>query len=298
VSLTAAVEVVLDAHATIGESPTWVVEERALYWIDVKRPALYRFDLATGANREWPLTSGIGAFALMEGGAALVALRHGIHRLDLATGSLERLAPPPFDPALFRFNEGACDALGRFWVGVMFDPLAGDAPPRRGQLHRFTLAEGLEPVDDTAELHNGMAWDADNGHFFLSHSNGGDIIRYRYDLGRGMMSEPQLFASIPPTDGIPDGAAMDADGGYWCALHGGGRLRRFHGNGRHDRDVALPVSQPTMCAFGGDDLATLYVTSAADKLSDRQRAREPQAGALLKVDVGRRGLVRPFMLRR
>lgn len=290
------VEVMLDAHATIGESPTWIAAERALYWIDVKRPALYRFDPAIGENRGWLLTSDVGAFALMAGGAALVALREGIHRLDLESGALDLLAPPPFDPSMFRFNEGACDAAGRFWVGVMFDPVIGNPPPEPGRLHHFTLADGLQPVEDRAELHNGMAWSADDTRFYLSHSYDREIIRYHFDSATGQVADPQLFASIPLGDGIPDGAAIDAEGGYWCALHGGGRLRRFHANGNHDRDIALPVSQPTMCAFGGEDLQDLYVTSATDKLSPAQLTTEPHAGSILRIINQAKGRSRPNTL--
>jgi sugar lactone lactonase YvrE len=163
-------ELVLDAHARIGESPTWSPTERALYWIDVKRPALFRYHPETGASRSWKVTSDLGAFALMEGNAALVALRHGIHRLDLGSGALDLLAPPPFDPRLFRFNEGVCDTSGRFWVGVMFDPAQGSPPEQRAALHSFTSAGGLERHDDVAALHNGMAWSADGMHLYLAHS--------------------------------------------------------------------------------------------------------------------------------
>jgi sugar lactone lactonase YvrE len=126
------IEMVLDAHATIGESPTWVAKENALYWIDVKAPALHRYLPADGATRTWALTSDVGGFALMEDNNALVALREGLFRLDLGTNAIHKLAPPPFDPALFRFNEGACDAKGRFWVGVMFDPLKLVHPGNQG----------------------------------------------------------------------------------------------------------------------------------------------------------------------
>src|SRR5579872_44951 len=157
-SMTVTIETVLDARATIGESPTWVAEEKALYWIDVKAPALHRYLLTDGTTRTWALTSDIGGFALMEGGSALVALREGLYRLDLDTGESRQLAPPPFDPALFRFNEGACDAKGRFWVGVMFDPIDDSIPPQQSSLHSFTLRDGLRTEPDSAELHNGMAW--------------------------------------------------------------------------------------------------------------------------------------------
>jgi hypothetical protein len=104
------IEAALDAGATIGESPTWAPAENALYWIDVKKPALYRYEPVTGGQQSWPMSSDIGAFALVsDPPGAVVALRQGIFRLDFASGSLTQLAPPPFDPTLFRFNEGACD---------------------------------------------------------------------------------------------------------------------------------------------------------------------------------------------
>ncbi len=286
------VEIVLDAHATIGESATWAPDEQALYWIDVKAPALYRFDPATGENRGWTLTGDVGGFALTRDGRAVVALRHGLHRLDLQSGGLVRLTEPTFDPALFRYNEGACDAAGRFWIGVMFDPLEGKPPARKSALHSFTLGGGLLAADDCSDLHNGMAWSADGRTFYLSHSYPRQVIAYGYDPDTGSLSGRRVLATIEEGMGIPDGAAVDVEGGYWCALHGGGRVRRYHPDGTIDRDIELPVSQPTMCAFGGKDLATLYVTSASDGLSEAQRMNEPHAGALMRLDVGTSGIPR------
>ena len=287
----------LDAHATIGEAPTWVAREQALYWIDVKAPALHRFVPSSGATRTWPVTSDLGGFALFDDGAALVALRHGLHRLDLDSGALERLVPPPFDPSLFRFNEGACDTQGRFWVGVMFDPLEGSPPPRPGGLHSYTTSGGLRAEPDAAELHNGMAWSADGRTFWLSHSNAGQVFAFDYEPVDGRLSNRRVFATVDDASGLPDGAAIDVDGGYWCALHGAGRLRRFDAYGRFDRDIALPVGQPTMCAFAGDALGTLYVTSASDGMSEDALRREPLAGALFALDAGTRGIERPFLVR-
>jgi sugar lactone lactonase YvrE len=292
------IEVVLDAGAIIGEAPTWAPAERALYWVDVKKPALYRYDPGSREQRAWGMTSDIGGFALLaDSSGAVVALREGIYRLDFASGSLMRLAPPPFDPALFRFNEGACDSAGRFWVGVMFDPLEEQQPAQRASLHRFTLHGGLVPEPDAAELHNGMAWTRDERLYYLTHSRTGRIFAHEFDRQHGRLGQRHLFATVASTDGIPDGAAVDSDGGYWCALHGGSRLRRYTSAGNWDRDIPLPVSQPTMCAFGGADLDELYVTSAADKLSPQQRLREPLAGALLRVHCGARGIARSCWVR-
>jgi sugar lactone lactonase YvrE len=292
-----AIETVLDFHATIGESPTWVADERALYWIDVKAPALHRYCPGDESTRTWPMTSDIGGFALTGDRSAVVALRQGLFRLDLDSGALHLLAPPPFDQALFRFNEGACDASGRFWIGVMFDPLKGSASAQPGRLHSFTFAGGLREESDTAELHNGMAWSGDGKTFYLSHSNSGEIIAFDYEENGGVISNRRVFATVPADLGIPDGAAIDTEGGYWSALHGGGKLRRFHPDGSVDRDIDLPVSQPTMPAFAGQDLATLYVTSASDQMSEDAKAREPHAGGLFRLDVGNRGVARSFLVR-
>jgi len=291
------IEVVVNAGATIGESPTWASAEKVLYWIDVKKPALYRYDPATGDQRSWPMPNDIGAFALVSNPpGAVVGLRQGIFRLDFASGLLTRLAPPPFDPALFRFNEGACDSAGRFWIGVMFDPLADAVVPQASSLHSFTLAAGLRAEPDAAELHNGMAWSPDGRLFYLAHSQRQEVFAYAFDPATGRLGARDLFARLPDALGLPDGAAVDSQGGYWCALHGGSRLRRYTAAGAVDRDIALPVSQPTMCAFAGEALDVLYVTSATDKLTPEQQRREPLAGSLLRLRPGETGIPRPYML--
>lgn len=292
------IEVVVNQGAVIGESPTWAANERAVYWIDVKRPALYRFDPRTGGRRAWPMPSDIGAFALLpQASGAVVALRDGLQQLDFADGSLKPLAPPPFDRDVFRFNEGICDWSGRFWIGVMFDPLRDGLEPQKSALHSFSLASGVQSGPDASELHNGMAWSADGRTFYLSHSRKGDIFAFSYAPESGRLGPRRLFATVPKADGVPDGAAVDSEGGYWCALHGAGRLRRYHSSGERDRDIDLPVSQPTMCAFAGENLDELYVTSASDGLDERQRREQPLAGALLRVRIGARGIPRPHILK-
>ena len=291
--------VVMDGGATIGECPIWVAEEGALYWVDIKAPALYRYDGAAGRQQAWSLPSHIGAFALLQGApAAIVALRNGLFRLDLVSGDVDRLMALPFDPALFRCNEGIVDATGRFWFGLMFDPIvAGDPPKQKGWLNSFSRAEGLRQHREIAEIHNGMAFSRDGRDLFISHSEDGSIRRHRFDPGNGRVGMYEIFATIPQDVGVPDGAAMDAEGCYWAAVYGGGRLRRFTPHGDVDRDILLPVSQPTMCCFAGPDLDMLYVTSASEGLSAAQRAAEPLAGALLRLDPGVKGHPKPVYCR-
>lgn len=271
-----------------------MAEEGALYWIDVKAPALYRFDWTTHVTREWPLPSDVGGFALVAGQrCAVVALRYGLFRLNLESDALTRIAPPPFDPSLFRFNEGACDSTGRLWLGVMYDPEGGaGGSPQQAILHSFTLAGGLQPQGDAADLHNGMAWSADEQVFYLSHSKQGTVFAFPFDRVAGSLGERRGFVTIPKAQGVPDGAAVDVEGGYWCAMHGSSRVRRYRPDGTLDREVLLPVSQPTMCAFAGPDLDVMVVTSAADKLTPQQLGEQPHAGGLFAFRPNIRGISR------
>jgi sugar lactone lactonase YvrE len=287
------IELVLDAHAAIGESPTWSEREQALYWIDVKAPALYRFNPDGGETRTWKLPSEIGCFALYnDQPAALVALRSGLFRLDLASGALTKLADPPYDPSIYRFNEGECDGKGRFWLGTMFEPKTSGVEPRPGRLFHYTGGEGLVPQPDLSLTPNGMSWSEDGRALFLAHSKEHSIYRFEFDLESGRIGKRQLFAEIPAALGVPDGSAMDSEGFYWSAIHGGSRLIRFRPDGGVDREVMLPVSQPTMCAFGGPELDVLYITSAASGRSLLHKVTERHAGGLFRFRPGVRGLRR------
>ena len=287
------IDLFLDCHAAIGESPTWVPRERALFWIDVKAPTLNRTEWPAGPTRSWRFGSDIGGFALTRDGNAVVALRQGLALCDLRTGATTLLQPPPFDPALHRFNEGACDAAGRLWLGVMFDPLPGvRSPPLPSALHSFRADEGFRPQPDAAELHNGIAWSPDNRTLYLSHSNGGRVIAFDFDPDAGTLGRKRDLLAIPARDGLPDGAAVDEEGCYWCAVHGGSALRRYAPDGRLLRTVTLPVTQPTMCAFAGDALDEMVVTSAAQKLDAAALRRQPHAGGIFRFRPGMRGVAR------
>ena len=287
------VELVLDAHAEIGESPTWSAAERALYWIDVKAPALHRFDPADGATRTWSMPDEIGCFALYQDApAALVALRTGLYRLDLHSDALTRLTVPPYHQRVHRFNEGACDGKGRFWVGTMFAPQAEGHEPERGPLFRYSGDLGLIPQPDSSLTPNGLAWSPEGDTLYFAHSKEHRIYRFEFDPETGLLGSGSIFAEIPPDLGVPDGAAVDAEGCYWSAIHGGSRLIRFTPDGQVEREVKLPVSQPTMCAFAGPDLDILYVTSAASGLGVLHGLNEPHAGGVFRLRPGVCGVPR------
>jgi len=284
------VELVLDAHALNGETPTWSDRDQKLYWIDIEEPALHRFDPSTGRDRRWRMPSEIGAYALSEDRRIIAALRTGLMRIDLERQCSELLADPPYDPLTHRFNDGKCDPQGRFWIGTMFKPLDGSkavagTPPT--PLYVYD-GRGLRATSASAVIGNGLAWSPDAATLYYSDSHAQTVRAYDFDAAGGRISRERQLAHLH--SGVPDGAAVDVEGCYWAANYDGGQVIRFKPDGSIERELRLPVSEPTMCAFGGSDLRDLYITSARSGLSKQDAGRQPHAGALFRCRAPAPGL--------
>jgi len=280
---------VLDARAQTGESPVWVPEEQALYWTDIPGKTLNRFDPATGANRVWPMPEEVGSFALRERGGLIAALRSGFALIDLERGQIERLIDPEADRPENRFNDGRCDRQGRFWAGSMNEPR--DA--RSGALYRLDSDHRCQRMADDVMVANGLAFSPDDRVMYWSDSRALTIYAFDFDAASGAIGNRRIFARLEPHQGGPDGAAVDAEGGYWSACYRGARVMRFRPDGTIERKIRLPVSRVTMCAFGGPDLRTLYITSARGGLSAADLEREPLAGGIFALQVDVAGLPEP-----
>lgn len=294
-------ELVLDCRATLGESLLYAPQEARLYFADIKAPLLQALNLENGELRKWPLPADLGGFALDGEGRALVALRTGLYWLSLSGGELELCAPAPFDPALIRFNESGCDSAGRFWIGCMTDPLvdAKTDPLRaaeseqKGGLFSFTTREGLRAHPDFAYITNGMAWSADERVFFIAHSQERKVYRYDYDAAQGRLGARNDFVTLgAQQQGMPDGAALDAEGYYWCAIYGAGVLHCYTPAGALEEVVRLPVSRPTKCCFAGAELEYLYIASSREGLDEAALREEPRAGGIFRIRPARPGLAR------
>lgn len=283
---------VLDARAMLGEGPVWCPSERALYWVDIRKPALHRFEPGTGATRSWPMPEEIGSFALRRGGGALVALRSGFAFLDLETGSLTRVGDPESDKPLNRMNDGKCDRRGRFWVGTM-STLPASAREPTGALYRLDPDLRWHRMLDGITVPNSLAWSPDDRTMYFADTPSRRIWAFDFDPDAGTIARRRLFATLPEGVGFPDGSTVDAEGFLWNAHFDGWRLTRYAPDGRADRVIELPVQRPTSCAFGGERLDTLYVTSASARLTEADLAKGPLAGGLFAVSVGVRGLGEP-----
>jgi sugar lactone lactonase YvrE len=272
----------------IGEAPVWSGREAALYWVDVIKPALHRYEPATQRVTSWTPPVKLNAFALRAGGGLVVASRAGFGFYDPDTDRFELLHNPEADRPNNWLNDGGCDRRGRFWVGSM-DKLI-EQPS--GRLYRFDADRACHVMADGITLANTVAFSPDDRAMYVGDSHLKTIFRYDFDLAAGTIANRRPFAVTER--GVPDGSCVDAEGFLWNAAFDGGQIVRYAPDGRIDRTIAVPVSRPTSCTFGGADLATLFVTTARFRLSEAERAAQPWAGGLLALDAGVIGLPAPM----
>lgn len=283
----------------LGESPFWHPGEGALYWVDIPGRALHRYAPPAGEygaeHRHWELPSEPGSIAPLPGGALLMAMRDGLFRFDPGSGTRERLAAPPYDPAQERFNDGRADPQGRFWVGTIYEP----RQPPRAALYRWDGVR-LDRMAGDLTVSNGLAFSPDGRTMYWADTSAHRVDALDFDGHDGSLSRRRAFVQFATRDaaqsagqaygGRPDGAAVDAEGAYWVAMYEGGRLLRLAPDGTLLQDLALPVRCPTMPCFGGADLRTLYVTSARDKRPADELAALPLSGGVLALRVPVPGL--------
>jgi sugar lactone lactonase YvrE len=280
----------------LGESLYWDAERKRLYWIDAWKSRVFVLDPATGETHGTDLTAAlgglpIGSIACDVRGGLIGGIKGGFYRLDLAKGSANLIAAVEADrPATNRLNDGKCDRAGRFWCA------SANTDHRTASCALWRLTSGRDPVlmQDGLIVGNGIAWSRDDRLMYLADSFAGTVWQYDFDLATGEIANRRIFISMAHIRGFVDGATVDSDGCYWAALFRGAAIAQFDPDGKLIRHIGLPVSNPTMCAFGGEDLDVLYVTSASRFLDEAQRSAQPLAGHVLAIHgLGIRGIAEP-----
>lgn len=278
------VEIALEARAELGEGPRWHGGEGRLYWVDIHRNELHRFDPASGRDEMRCFAEPVGCLAFRRGGGLVLAMKDGLALLDDWAGEPVPFGDQPFagNPDL-RCNDGRTDPAGRFWVGSVNTAKSA----RNAALYRVDADGMWTLVENDMLTCNGAAFDAGGTAFRHADTPSHALRGYDVNPTTGEIANRRIIHQFIQGTGRPDGGSFDAAGCYWSALFDGGRVVRLSPEGEIVQTVALPVSRPTMIAFGGADLRTAYVTSAWAGLSAEQRADQPYAGAILafRVDV-------------
>lgn len=283
------VHCVADVRAVLGEGPVWVECERALYWVDINSRKIFRLG-DTGEVRSWDSPLRVGSLAPRACGGFVAGTDEGLAFVDLDAGHFEVFANPDEAFPANRFNDGKVDRAGRFWAGTMDDR----ERQATGSLYRLDAGHGLAVIDRDYRVTNGPAFSPDGRTMY--HSDTARQVTYAFDLDEaGNASNRREFVRFGPGDGYPDGMTVDAEGALWIAFWDGWCLRRFSPDAELLGTVDIPAQRPTSCAFGGDDLETLFISSARRDLQGTELARQPFAGGLFAAHVGVCGIAElPF----
>lgn len=284
----------------LGESPFWHPHEQMLYWVDIPGKQLLRANVYMGTVEAWDMPSEPGCIAPAAKGGLVVALRHGVFRAREWGGALDHITTLPYDTRAVRANDGKCDALGRFWVGTIDEPKAA----RAAELFSIdcrTATPVVERKAGNALTANGLAWSPDNRALYWADTANHIVHAWDYDLPANSLSAHRthlMFPSKPAGwtfgqagyQGRPDGAAVDVQGNYYAAMFEGARLCKFAPDGSLLAEIATPAQCPTMPCFGGEDLQTLYLTTARHGRSEAELERYPQSGCVFSMRVDTPGL--------
>lgn len=281
----------------LGESPFWHPQEQTLYWVDIPGKKVLRANVYMGTVETWPMPTEPGCIAPALSGGLVIARRDGVFRAHDWGGALQKLATLPYDVAVVRANDGKCDALGRFWVGTIDEPKARQA----AALYSIDCRKGPAVIAQHAGealTGNGLAWSVDGRTLYWSDTPNHIIHAWTYDLDDNVLSGHRSFAAFARKpdgwtfedsryQGRPDGAAVDVQGNYYAAMFEGRRIAKFSPDGRLLEEIPTPAQCPTMPCFGGEDLKTLYLTTARHGRSADELKRFPLSGAVfsMRVDV-------------
>jgi sugar lactone lactonase YvrE len=289
-------ELIVDARNAVGECPVWVPEENALYWVDIPAGGLQRWSAETGHVHAWRAPQMLACIARHRDGGWVAGMESGFFHLHPHNdGSLDSnlLAPVEHTRTDMRLNDGRCDRQGRFWAGSMVLNMGANAGD--GMLYRYSAGQ-RGPVEAQLSgfiVPNGLGFSPDGRTMYLSDSHPlvQKIWAFDYDTDSGTPSNRRLFVDMHQFPGRPDGAAVDAEGGYWICANDAGLIHRFTPDGRLDRSLAVPVKKPSMCAFGGSRLDTLFVTSIRP---GDDHDEQSLAGGVFALNPGVKGLPEPL----
>ena len=286
--------VISESRDQVGESPVWSVAEQALYWVDIEGGLIRRLDWAHRTQLSWRLPERVGCIALSAQGGVVAAMETGVFAVQLmAEGAvrLSCLATVQHPMANMRFNDGRCDAMGRFWVSTMCMDMSLAAPV--GALYCLDESGLGQPRVDGLITPNGIAFSADGATAYLSdsHPSVQKIWAFDFAAPAGELTNRRLFADMTNLPGRPDGAAVDVHGCYWICGNDAGGVHCFSPNGELLRSLAVPVAKPSMCAFGGPQLDQLLVTSILP--ASESSAQPGLNGAVFALDAGVTGLAEP-----
>ena len=278
-------ELAFQCRNQLGEGPLWHPDENALYWIDLIGKKLFRGDASSGKVTEKDLPYRCARVTLCDDDRMLFSFTRGLAFGTYGDDSYQPLSDTPVIADGERFNDGACDSLGRYWTGTYDAQLASPI----GGIYCVDAGKTSQAATGV-RLANGLRWSPDEKLMYFADSRPGQLWVYDFDLDAARIDNRVLVVDYEGTGVKPDGCATDADGCIWIAEVHRSQVARYTPDGKLDQVVKVPTRRPTSVSFGGADNKTLFITTRADGMSAEELAKEPLAGAVLSARVGTPGL--------
>lgn len=280
-------EMVIDQKAMLGEGPIWDNENKILYWLDILSCELHVFNPDKHSDRVIKTGQFIGTVVPREKGGVVLAMEKGFYFLDTETEKLLFVTDPEFDREQNRFNDGKCDPAGRLFAGSMNKQGEG----ADGSLYCLDTGLKVRRVFDGVSIFNGIAWSNDGKTMYYINTPVNIVWAFDYDIETGGISNKRAAINGDAEDGIFDGMTIDEEGMLWIAHFAGFKVTRWNPwTGRKLGEIILPVPNPTACAFGGERLEDLYITTARLGLSDEDLVQYPESGGLFVIRPGVKGM--------
>ena len=284
------VEVLYKCNNTLGEGITYSSKNNTLYWLDISNfSKLFRVNLSSNKKEIFELPEIVTSTSVKSDNELIFCSNNGINLYNIDTHEYKRIINIEDSLLSTRSNDGASDALGRFWFGTMqnnFDKYGNDISIKQniGKLYRVDLDNKISIVREGIGIPNTFVWSPDNNKFYFTDTLEGNILKFDFDLENGTLSNEENFAQF--NRGYPDGSTMDTDGCIWNCRYGGSCIVRFDPEGKVDQIIEMPVQNITNCVFGGRDLKTLFVTTASNKGKDQNDLD----GSLFAINLNYQGL--------
>jgi sugar lactone lactonase YvrE len=275
-----ALEVVTDHSSLLGEGPVWDAANKQILWIDILKGEIHQYVPEKKMHKTFKVNQMIGAIALRSSGGIVAALQHGFALIDLEKETVKPIADPEAHLAENRFNDGKCDAAGRFWAGTM----SVLDTPEAGSLYVLDSDLSVSVKIQGVGCSNGIAWSPDGSILYYIDTLTRQVAAFDYDVIHGNISNKRTVINIPEAEGYPDGMTIDTEGMLWIAMWDGWKVARYNpGTGKLIQNILLPVSKVTSCTFGGEKLQDLYITSAKTGLTKSDLSEQPLAGCLFVI---------------
>jgi len=271
-----------DRACILGEGPLWHPERAQLFWFDIMGKRL--LTRTEEGGKDWAFDRHVSAAGWVDRDTLLIATETDLIRFDLGTGRETRLVALEADNALTRSNDGRADPFGGFWIGTM----GKHAEAGAGALYRFYKGE-LRCLRDGITIPNATCFAPDGSYACFADTDAHVVWRIALDVEGWPDGNWQIWLDHRESGINPDGAVIDAEGGFWCAEWGASRVACYGTDGELIEEINLGVPQPTCPAFGGADLSTLYITSARQGLPTDDLVGAPRSGMTLATDLGAKG---------